>query len=111
MVVVEGVARSIDPHSNIWESARPVVEGWIYENMGPRQVLRDVGRTFEILRRLGPRLPGLAEELVMLAEEARTRRHRDEDAPPPPSPPARWPLALGALAAGAGFALLAQRLF
>jgi ubiquinone biosynthesis protein len=74
MVVVEGVARSIDPHSNIWESAKPVVEDWIRENLGPAQIARDIASTAKILTRLGPRLPDLAKELVMLAEEARIRR-------------------------------------
>ncbi|MGF1444754.1 MAG: 2-polyprenylphenol 6-hydroxylase [Pikeienuella sp.] len=106
MVVVEGVARSLDPRSNLWEAARPVVEGWITDNMGPRQILRDVGQTLTILRRLGPRLPGLAEELVMLAEEARTRRQRP--AAPPPAEPQRprWPFLVAGVALGAA-ALLA----
>ncbi|MGF1502422.1 MAG: 2-polyprenylphenol 6-hydroxylase [Paracoccaceae bacterium] len=76
MVVVEGVARSLDPNSNIWKAAAPVVEGWIFDNMGPRQVFRDLGEVATILRRLGPRLPGVAQELVSLAEEARTQRLR-----------------------------------
>ncbi|MEM1343635.1 MAG: AarF/UbiB family protein [Pseudomonadota bacterium] len=76
MVVVEGVARSLDPRSNIWQAAEPVVEKYIRENLGPRQILRDAGATLEVLRRMGPRLPGIAEELLMLAEEARMRRLR-----------------------------------
>ena len=61
MVVVEGVARSIDPHSNIWEAAKPVVEGWVRENLGPAQVARDIASTARVLTRLGPRLPDLAQ--------------------------------------------------
>ena len=105
MVVVEGVARSLDPHSNMWEAAKPVVEAWIRDNMGAKQVLRDVSRTAEVLSRLGPRLPGLAEELVLLAEDARTARKRAALEPPPPPAPARWPWALGGVAAGAAGAL------
>ncbi|GMG82957.1 2-polyprenylphenol 6-hydroxylase [Paralimibaculum aggregatum] len=104
MVVVEGVARSVDQHSNIWEAARPVVETWIRDNMGPRQIVRDVGQTVDILRRLGPRLPGLAQELVMLAEDARTRRAHPPPPPPPPARP-RWPALLAGVMLGvAGFA-------
>jgi ubiquinone biosynthesis protein len=106
MVVVEGVARSLDPQANLWEAARPVVEGWIRDNLGAQQVGRDLVTTAKILRRLGPRLPGLAEELLMLAEEARTRRKRAALEPPPPAPPARWPWAAGGLALGAGGAVL-----
>jgi ubiquinone biosynthesis protein len=76
MVVVEGVARSLDPRTNIWEASKPVVEGWIRENLGPRRVLADLAETAKVVARLGPRLPGVAEELLMLAEEMRTRRLR-----------------------------------
>ncbi|MEM6422979.1 MAG: 2-polyprenylphenol 6-hydroxylase, partial [Pseudomonadota bacterium] len=76
MVVVEGVARSLDPKCNIWSAASPVVERWIRERLGPRQVVRDARDTLQVLARLGPRLPGVAEEMVMLAEEARLKRLR-----------------------------------
>ncbi|MBV1866512.1 MAG: 2-polyprenylphenol 6-hydroxylase [Marinosulfonomonas sp.] len=73
MVVVEGVARSLDPHINIWEVSRPVVEKYIKENIGPKALLRDLSRTIMVLARFGPKLPQLAEEaLVRQAEEPRT---------------------------------------
>ena len=43
MVVVEGVARSLDPHINIWQVARPVVEDYIRKNIGPRGADRRSG--------------------------------------------------------------------
>ncbi|MEM7237523.1 MAG: 2-polyprenylphenol 6-hydroxylase [Pseudomonadota bacterium] len=102
MVVVEGVARSLDPNSNIFEASRPVVEGWIRSNLGPAQFGRDLAETAKVLSRLGPRLPGLAKELVMLAEDARTRR----GLPPQSAPPTRmgWPWGIGGLILGAGLA-------
>jgi len=36
MVVVEGVARKLDPHLDMWGTAEPVVGSWIAENLGPR---------------------------------------------------------------------------
>ena len=44
MVVVEGVARKLDPHLNMWATAEPVVRGWIADNLGPRGRLEDLGR-------------------------------------------------------------------
>jgi hypothetical protein len=44
MVVVEGVARSLDPEMNIWTVARPVVEEYIRENVGPKALVRDLAR-------------------------------------------------------------------
>ena len=64
MVVVEGVARSLDPHINIWEVARPVVERYIRQNLGPDAVLRDLVRTARVLARFAPRLPQVAEEAL-----------------------------------------------
>lgn len=78
MVVVEGVARSLDPELNMWETARPVVERYIRDNIGPAAVVRDLARTVRILSRLGPRLPGMAEELLIRSngspQEVRTGR-------------------------------------
>lgn len=65
MVVVEGVARSLNPNINIWQSARPVVELYIRENVGPQALLRDLVRTARVLGRFGPRLPQLAENLLI----------------------------------------------
>ena len=76
MVVVEGVARSLDPNANMWEAARPVVEDWIRDNLGPKSVLRDTRDAVIALSRIGPRLPELAERLVRLAEK--------QDEPPAP---------------------------
>ena len=44
MVVVEGVARSLDPHLDMWGTADPVVRSWITENLGPLGKLADAGR-------------------------------------------------------------------
>ena len=65
MVVVEGVARSLDPHINIWQVARPVVEGYIGRNLGPLAVLRDLARTARVLGRFGPRLPRMVEDALI----------------------------------------------
>ncbi len=82
MVVVEGVARSLDPNINIWKVAQPVVEDYIAQNIGPKAVLRDLARTAQVLARFGPKLPQLAEA-ALLRESARA-------APPaPPAPPSR----------------------
>ena len=65
MVVVEGVARSLNPAMNMWETARPVVTDYITETLGPKAVSRDLANTVRILSRFGPRLPQMAEELLI----------------------------------------------
>src|SRR5690606_21887544 len=43
MVVVEGVARELDPDFNMWKASEPVVSAWVAENLGPCAVVRDTG--------------------------------------------------------------------
>ena len=69
MVVVEGVARSLNPHINIWNVAQPVVESYIAENIGPKALARDVAKTVRILARFGPKLPQLAEAALIAQAE------------------------------------------
>lgn len=96
MVVVEGVARSLDPHINIWQVARPVVEGYIRQNVGPHAAVRDLVRTARVLGRFGPRLPQMVEAALI-------RQSKEE--PPAEQPsifaPFGWVL-LGAALVGIG---------
>jgi len=85
MVVVEGVSRSMNPHINIWTVARPVVEGYIAENIGPKALLRDMIKTARVLARFGPKLPQLAEAALV------AQANRD-DQPPAQSRLPGWTL-------------------
>ncbi len=79
MVVVEGVARSLDPNINIWDVARPVVEDYIRENVGPKALARDLFATLRVLSRFGPHLPTIAERILdaqVNAHEATTPHSR-----------------------------------
>ena len=94
MVVVEGVARSLDPHMNIWQVARPVVQDYMAKSIGPKALASDLLMTARVLARFGPQLPRLAEEALI----------RLNNPPPPPRPQRRrarlaW-TALGATLVG-----------
>ncbi len=91
MVVVEGVARSMDPHINIWEVARPIVEDYIKKSIGPAAVMRDLSRTALVLARFGPRLPQLAADALI-----RQGKNPGDDEPTP-THPAFWALGGAAL--------------
>ena len=72
MVVVEGVARKLDPHLNMWATAEPVVGGWIAENLGPRGRLEDVGASLATVGRVFAEIPEHIEQVrrAMAAIEA-----------------------------------------
>ena len=62
MVVVEGVGRSLDPNLNMWEVARPVVESYIKENLGPKAIVRDISESAKAIIKFGPHAPYLIEK-------------------------------------------------
>ncbi len=64
MVVAEGVARSLDPNFIMWNVAKPVVEQYIRENLGPGAAYRDIAAVARMAARLGPRIPTLLEGMV-----------------------------------------------
>ena len=64
-IVVEGVSRSLNPTSlDIWEAARPEVENYIKNNLGPKALIRDLIKTAQTLSHFGPKLPSLLENLL-----------------------------------------------
>ena len=67
MVVVEGVARSLNPAMNMWETSRPVVTDYIRSNLGPAAVARDLVAVGRVLASYGPRLPQLVEAALIRA--------------------------------------------
>jgi ubiquinone biosynthesis protein len=74
MVVVEGVARKLDPHLDMWATAEPVVAGWIEDNLGPRGKLEDLGHIAGEFVRLLAAAPPLLERLAHRLEADQTSR-------------------------------------
>jgi ubiquinone biosynthesis protein len=80
MVVVEGVARSLDPDFDIWDAARPVAERWVSDNMGPEARLARAAEGVSALGKLAEDLPQLvknAEQLSQMVAEGGVRLHPD----------------------------------
>ncbi len=68
MVIVEGVARSLDPSLNLWSAAEPIAKEWMETNLGVAGRLRDAGEgASELAKVLGeaPVLLAQAERMVV----------------------------------------------
>ena len=68
MVTVEGVARDLHTDHNMWECARPEVEAWMTERLGPPAKLREAAGGAASLGRLLQNLPELARKAELAAE-------------------------------------------
>ncbi|HUV32674.1 MAG TPA: 2-polyprenylphenol 6-hydroxylase [Devosiaceae bacterium] len=79
MVVVEGVARSLDPSLDLWATAEPVVGDWVRRQAGPlgqAEKLLEIGTEFAGAARRVPGLIARYEALLDRAEETEKQRHR-----------------------------------
>jgi ubiquinone biosynthesis protein len=73
MVVVEGVARTLDPHLDMWSTAEPIVRSWIERNLGPVGRVEDAGRGLATLARLAARGPDLLERFERISMHTEER--------------------------------------
>jgi len=72
MVVVEGVARKLDPDTNIWETSKPILENWLEKTKDPLNKFNEtITNATEVIKRL-PEFPEIMDKanqaLTMIAE-------------------------------------------
>jgi ubiquinone biosynthesis protein len=83
MVVVEGVARALDPALNLWTAAEAVAREWVESNLGVAGRLREAGAGAETLGRVVAEVPRLLEQAertaLALSDTARGGFRLDED--------------------------------
>jgi ubiquinone biosynthesis protein len=69
MVVVEGVARTLDPKLDMWSVAEPVVRQWMERNLGPAGRLEDAAEGTVELGRFLAGVPALLTRAAHLADQ------------------------------------------
>ncbi|MGQ0455654.1 MAG: 2-polyprenylphenol 6-hydroxylase [Hyphomicrobium sp.] len=83
MVIVEGVARDLDPNLNMWSAAEPVAREWMEANLGFVGRMQEVGRGAGSLGEILLRAPDLARRAEAtindLAEMANSGLRLDAD--------------------------------
>ena len=62
MVVVEGVARKLNPNTNIWSTSKPVLEKWLKQTKDPiNNISETLKETSEVIKRL-PEFPKMMDK-------------------------------------------------
>ncbi|MBV9347570.1 MAG: 2-polyprenylphenol 6-hydroxylase [Pseudolabrys sp.] len=69
MVVVEGVARSLNPKLDMWSTAEPVVREWIERHLGPAGRIENAAEGAGELGRFLGQVPALLTRAVNLADQ------------------------------------------
>ena len=70
---IEGLGRQLDPELDLWSTAKPFLERWMNEQIGPRQFLRQLQAQAPYYVRMLPALPRLAHDYLRQQEGAATR--------------------------------------
>ncbi len=112
MLVAEGTARKLAPEANMWFLIRPLIEDWIYDNLGPEAKVRDAIQNLQdALQRLPEMVESVEQGSRMMAEgnfklhPDTIRALRGDDGPRRRTPLGLW------LAAGALFVVFMAVLF
>jgi len=79
MVLVEGVARSLDPHLDIWTIAEPVVGEWLRREEGPVGRIEDLAGHLNRIGEAAGRVPGLIAQAELALAEHRATMNRPRD--------------------------------
>ena len=118
MVIIEGVARSLDPALNVWTASEPIAREWVETNLSPLARLKDAGGGAAALGEFLLKTPGLLAQAEATArgfsEMTRSGVHLDDatverlaDARSRRDRGARWAI----IAAAAALVALALRQF
>ncbi|MDQ0314652.1 2-polyprenylphenol 6-hydroxylase [Amorphus orientalis] len=67
MVVVEGVARSLDPKLDMWHVAEPVMRTWVETNIGPARRLQEAGEGLAAFVRLMAEFPDFVDKVSRMS--------------------------------------------
>jgi ubiquinone biosynthesis protein len=85
---IEGLGRDLDPNLDLWSTAKPFLETWMVDQIGPKKLLDELRNEAPHYAKLLPELPrllveflkrptsqaGNAELAVLLKEQKRTNR-------------------------------------
>jgi ubiquinone biosynthesis protein len=84
---IEGLGRNIDPELDLWATAKPFLEKWMVDQIGPKKLLQQLKAEAPRYAKLLPQLPRLLHDflenrpsdnrrelLELLAEQKRTNR-------------------------------------
>jgi len=59
---IEGLGRQLDPELDLWSTAKPFLEAWMLEQVGPQRLLRELRAEAPHYAQLLPALPRLLHD-------------------------------------------------
>jgi ubiquinone biosynthesis protein len=75
---VEGLARQLDPEMDLWQTAKPFLQNWLNEQMGPKRLLRELKEEAPQWAALLPAMPRLLHDY--LAQQTQAQQAKGSEA-------------------------------
>lgn len=72
LFAIEGLGRQIDPELNLWATAKPFIETWLREQMGPRAFVKHLRDNLPFLVEQLPYMPRLINDVLLQLKDQKT---------------------------------------
>ncbi|MCS6762143.1 MAG: 2-polyprenylphenol 6-hydroxylase [Candidatus Devosia symbiotica] len=79
MVLVEGVARALDPNLDIWSVSEPVVGEWLRKEAGPMGQIETLGEHLKTVAEAARRVPMIIAKAELALADYHASKHRQRD--------------------------------
>ncbi|KTD24611.1 MULTISPECIES: ubiquinone biosynthesis regulatory protein kinase UbiB [Legionella] len=73
LLAIEGLGRQLYPELDLWATAKPFLEKWLKEQMGPKAFLKQLRENLPFLIDQLPHMPRLLHEVLELSKEQKIR--------------------------------------
>ena len=68
LFAVEGLGRQLDPNLDLWATAKPFLEKWLREQMGPKALIKHLKENIPFFVEQLPHMPKLINDLLLLSK-------------------------------------------
>ncbi|KTD36574.1 ubiquinone biosynthesis AarF [Legionella nautarum] len=73
LLAIEGLGRQLYPELDLWATAKPFLEKWLKEQIGPKAFFRQLRENLPFLTEQLPHMPRLIHEVLELTKEQKIR--------------------------------------
>lgn len=82
LLAIEGLGRQLYPDLDLWATAKPFLENWLREQIGPKNFLKQLKQNLPFLAEQFPHMPKLIFDVLHLKKEAlMLEKEKSQEAP------------------------------
>ena len=79
LLAIEGLGRQLYPELDLWATAKPFLEKWLKEQIGPKALIRQLRENLPFFTEQLPHMPRLLNDILVLSREQKIRELNKAD--------------------------------